>query len=102
MWLLQELSKIVVFKEDDIQPAFSRLYGHLKCTLDYSLKVSSRPPMDFSVHQKILWTLDSWASAEAEKPKFPPCFVLEFWFKWHISLWTHCRSHLKGCSKIPK
>ncbi|KAK1353204.1 hypothetical protein POM88_052339 [Heracleum sosnowskyi] len=51
--------------------------------------------MDFSTHQKILWTLDAWASAKAEKPNFPPSFVLEFWFKWHTLLWTHCRTHLK-------
>ncbi|KAL8100236.1 hypothetical protein AgCh_032471 [Apium graveolens] len=95
MWLLQELSKIVVFKEDDILPALSRLKERLQFTLDYSLKVSSRPPMDFSAHIKILWTLDAWASTKAEKPKLPS-FVLEFWFKWHTSLWTHCRSHLKN------
>ncbi|KAK1353300.1 hypothetical protein POM88_052435 [Heracleum sosnowskyi] len=51
--------------------ALSWLYGHRKFTLDYSLKVSSRPPMDFSAHQKILWTLDAWASAEAAVTNSP-------------------------------
>nr|XP_017246046.1 PREDICTED: midasin isoform X2 [Daucus carota subsp. sativus] len=95
MWLLEELSKIVVLKEDDIQPALSRLHVHLRSTLEYSLKFSSRPPTDFSAHQKILWILNAGASARAETPKIPS-FVLELWFKWHTSLWMHCSTHLKN------
>lgn len=32
--------------------------------MDFSLGYSSRPLIDFSPHQKILWTLDAWDSVQ--------------------------------------
>ncbi|CAK9179916.1 unnamed protein product [Ilex paraguariensis] len=89
MGLLQELSKIVLVDTEELESALSCLSDHLESALNFSLKFSSRPPTDFSPHQKILWTLDAWTSVDAAKTKVSS-FVLEMWFRWHTSLWTIC------------
>lgn len=95
----------------------------LQYALDYSLKSSSRSPIDFSSHQKILWMLDAWTSiGDGNNLCFYfvflklildyllTCdwvfllvhtkianFVHEMWFSWHSSLW-YCCSEL---DKVP-
>ncbi|XAR49907.1 hypothetical protein NMG60_11004090 [Bertholletia excelsa] len=87
MELLQELSQIVLVDSEGLQFALSGLSDILESTLNFSLNLSSRPPTDFLAHQKMLWTLDAWRSANAGNAKIAS-FVLEMWFSWHSSLWT--------------
>ncbi|KAA8540262.1 hypothetical protein F0562_024175 [Nyssa sinensis] len=97
MELLQELSKILLLDAEELHllcllisgvnfKALSTLSDSLESTLGFSLNFSSRPPIDFLPHQKILWTLDAWTTVAAVNAKIAS-FVLEMWFRWHSSLW---------------
>ncbi|KAK9282633.1 hypothetical protein L1049_010852 [Liquidambar formosana] len=98
MELLQELSKIVWVDGRGLQQALSRVSNLLETALNFSLKFSSRPPTNFLPHQKILWTLDAWPLMDAVNAKIAS-FVLEMWFRWHLSLWTHQSVLVKNFSK---
>ncbi|KAD4889375.1 hypothetical protein E3N88_21448 [Mikania micrantha] len=88
MRLLQELSNIVVLDGEHLESGLSRLDWLLKYTIEFSLNYSSRPPTDFSPHQKILWVLDAWTSVNSAHTSISST-VSEMWFNWHASLWKH-------------
>ncbi|XP_049392138.1 midasin isoform X1 [Solanum stenotomum] len=80
----QNLSPIALTDGEEQRQA---LAGLIKSAMDFSLNFSSRPPTDFSPHQKILWTLDAWRSTDRASEQISS-FVLEMWYIWHLSLWT--------------
>ncbi|KAJ0755641.1 putative von Willebrand factor, type A, AAA+ ATPase domain, midasin, midasin, AAA lid domain 7 [Helianthus annuus] len=94
MMLLQELSNIVVLDRTKLESGLSCLRWRLESTMQFSLDSSSRPPTDFSPHQKLLWVLDAWASVNPAQSSISST-VNEMWFNWHTSLWKH---HL-NCEK---
>ncbi|CAM8907839.1 unnamed protein product [Rhodiola kirilowii] len=87
MELLQELSDIVLSEKQTAQIELSRISHRIENTLSYSLASSSRPPIDFTPHQKILWTLDAWKSLDSATAK-ATSFVQEMWFSWHLHIWS--------------
>ncbi|KAI3727341.1 hypothetical protein L1987_67154 [Smallanthus sonchifolius] len=88
MRLLQELSNFIVLDGKELESGLSFLVRLLETTLKFSLKSSSRPPTDFSPHQKILWVLDAWTSVNSAHTSISSA-VIEMWFNWHTSLWKH-------------
>lgn len=86
--LLRELSRIALLDEKEQHEALSNLTGHVEYALNFSIKFSSRPPVDLIPHQKILWTVDAWSAIPAANTKLAS-FVLEMWFRWHRLLWIH-------------
>ncbi|CAJ1950871.1 unnamed protein product [Sphenostylis stenocarpa] len=66
--------------------AVGSLSNLLDFSLKFSLNFSSRPPQMFVPHQKILWTLNAWASVDTVNLKLAS-FILEMWFMWHESMW---------------
>ncbi|KAK9066170.1 hypothetical protein SSX86_013491 [Deinandra increscens subsp. villosa] len=88
MRLLQEISNTVVLDGKQLESGLSCLRWRLESTLKFSLNYSSRPPTDFSPHQKIKWVLDAWTSANSAHASISSTFV-EMWFNWHTSLWKH-------------
>ncbi|KAG7997478.1 hypothetical protein I3843_01G213100 [Carya illinoinensis] len=97
--LLQELSSILLVDPKGLQRALGTVSNLLEYGLKFSLTFSSRPPQIFLPHQKILWILDAWTSVDAVNAKITS-FVLEMWFRWHESLWTHRPDFIKNFSKI--
>ncbi|XP_076884991.1 midasin-like [Bidens hawaiensis] len=87
MRLLQELSKIVLDGKK-LKSGLSRCRWLLESSLKFSLDSSSRPPMDFSPHQKVLWVLDAWTAVNSVHSSLSST-VNEMWFNWHTSLWKH-------------
>ncbi|XP_073015322.1 midasin-like isoform X1 [Primulina eburnea] len=87
--LLQHLSEIAVVDTEEQHDALSDMAGDLESCLNFSLNYSSRPPTDFLPHQKIIWTLDAWASVDRVSEKVSS-FILEMWLKWHVTLWETC------------
>ncbi|XP_073126022.1 midasin isoform X2 [Henckelia pumila] len=87
--LLQHLTKIVVLDIEDQHNALSDMACDLESCLNFSLNYSSRPPTDFVPHQKIIWTLDAWASVDRATEKISS-FISEMWLKWHVTLWETC------------
>ncbi|CAM8892451.1 unnamed protein product [Rhodiola kirilowii] len=71
----------------EMQQELSRISHLIENTLSYSLASSSRPPIDFTPHQKILWTLDAWKSLDSATAK-ATSFVQEMWFSWHLHIWS--------------
>ncbi|CAA6669952.1 unnamed protein product [Spirodela intermedia] len=94
--LLQELTESCTLNSKNLFEVLSRMSEFLQYALDYSLKLSSRSPIDFSPHQKILWMLDAWTSIGDVHTKIAN-FVHQMWFNWHSSLW-YCCSEL---DKVP-
>ncbi|KAJ9190362.1 hypothetical protein P3X46_001577 [Hevea brasiliensis] len=88
MELLQNLSTIVLVDPRGLQQALGGVSNMLESALKFSLTLSGRPPQNFIPHQKILWTLEAWASVDAVNAKIAS-YVLEMWFWWHLSLWNH-------------
>lgn len=99
MELLQELSKIVLLDDQDLQHALYGVSDHLRFALNFSLKVSSRTPTDFLPHQRMLWMLDAWTSMDAANVRIAS-LVMEMWFRWHSSLWGYCYFSFKNFSRI--
>ncbi|XP_078434368.1 midasin-like protein isoform X2 [Wolffia australiana] len=87
--LLEELTEGCTLSPCDLLEAFSKMSGLLQYALEYSLKFSSRSPVDFSPHQKILWIIDAWASLGDVRMRVANV-VHEMWFSWHSSLWYQC------------
>lgn len=114
---LSAMKKFKTFVDSICWQVLRRLYDLIVFALKFSLDFSSRPPTDFSPHQKILWNLDAWSSEETgnsivNRLAFRcvyiiklltilhllflvtaftklSSFTLELWFSWHKSLWTH-------------
>lgn len=90
----------------------------LKYTMDYSLRSSSRSPLEYIQHQIIWWIHDNWTNVDNGKKatflffltkliffyvvaynltrescaghaKVASC-ILEMWYNYHSSLWTYC------------
>ncbi|KAF8388344.1 hypothetical protein HHK36_027010 [Tetracentron sinense] len=99
MELLQELSKFILVGTKELYLVLSNTSELLECAFNFSLNFSSRAPTDFLPHQKILWTLDAWTSVDSVNTKVAS-FILEMWFRWHSSLWTHCSEQVKNFSRI--
>ncbi|XP_029127909.1 midasin [Cajanus cajan] len=87
MDLLQKLTSIHLDDLEGLHQAMGRLSNLLDFSLKFSLSFSSRPPQMFSPHQKMLWTLNAWASMDAVNFKIAS-FIVEMWFKWHESIWV--------------
>ncbi|XP_073036075.1 midasin-like isoform X3 [Primulina eburnea] len=87
--LLQHLTEIVGLDIEEQHSALSDMACDLESCLNFSLNYSSRPPTDFLPHQKIIWTLDAWASVDRVTEKISS-FISEMWLKWHITLWETC------------
>ncbi|XP_059279886.1 midasin isoform X2 [Lycium ferocissimum] len=85
--LLQQLSIIALADGQEQYKGLTALAGLIESAMTFSLNFSSRPPTDFSPHQKILWTLDAWESMYRVSEQISS-FVLEMWFIWHLSLWA--------------
>ncbi|PHT84114.1 hypothetical protein T459_12557 [Capsicum annuum] len=85
--LLQQLSTIALADGQKQYEGLTDLAGLIEFAMTFSLKFSSRPPTDFSPHQKILWTLDAWKSIYGVSEQISS-FVLDMWYKWHTSLWN--------------
>ncbi|KAI7735786.1 hypothetical protein M8C21_000548, partial [Ambrosia artemisiifolia] len=88
MRLLQESFNTVVLDGEELEYGLSCLHELLESTLSSLLNSSSRPPTDFSPHQKILWVLDARSSVNSAHASIS-CAVTEMWFNWHTSLWKH-------------
>ncbi|KAL3008468.1 hypothetical protein AAZX31_07G033800 [Glycine max] len=99
MELLQKLTSIHLDDLEGLHQAVGRLSNLLDFALKFSLSFSSRPPQMFFPHQKILCTLNTWASVDAVNLKIAS-FILEMWFKWHESLWVYFPKSVKGVARI--
>lgn len=90
--LLQQLSTVALADGEEQCQDLTGLLGLIESAMNFSLNFSSRPPTDFSPHQKILWTLE--ARETIYRDQFQKVieqissFVLEMWYIWHSSLWT--------------
>uniref|UniRef100_A0A7N0T976 Midasin n=1 Tax=Kalanchoe fedtschenkoi TaxID=63787 RepID=A0A7N0T976_KALFE len=87
MELLHELSAIVLSETQTAQNKLSGISYLIQNALSFSLASSSRPPMNFTSHQKILWTLDAWKSLDSAIAK-ATSFIQEMWFTWHSYMWS--------------
>ncbi|XP_027334240.1 midasin [Abrus precatorius] len=99
MELLQKLTSIHLDDLSGLHQDVERLSNLLDFALKFSLNFSSRPPQMFSPHQKILWTLNAWASVDAVNLKIAS-FIMEMWFNWHESMWALFPEFVKNFSKI--
>ncbi|RDX86825.1 Midasin, partial [Mucuna pruriens] len=101
-WDMELLQKLTSIHLDDLEGSHQAV-GHvsnlLESALKFSLSFSSRPPQMFLPHQKILWTLNAWASVDAVNLKIAS-FILEMWFKWHESMWVCFPRFVKNFAKI--
>ncbi|XP_071712181.1 midasin isoform X2 [Rutidosis leptorrhynchoides] len=89
MRLLQMLSKdIITLDDSESESGLSCLRGLLKSAIEFSLNMSSRPPTDFSPYQKISWVHGAGTCVQSAHASVSST-VLELWFNWHTSLWTH-------------
>lgn len=96
--LLQELSRSTSMDVTKANQVLSNMSDSLRYALEYSLNFSSRPPLDFSPHQTILWILDADSTADLAQTKIAS-FVLEMWYNWHSSMWNVCYVTLKKFSQ---
>ncbi|WOL06186.1 midasin isoform X3 [Canna indica] len=87
--LLNELSKNILVDSSELQGVLHKSSDRLTHFLNYSLKFSSRPPMDFTSHQMILWILDAWKTVDSVHVELAG-FLMDMWLKFHTSLWSHC------------
>lgn len=94
MELLQELSLFIIVDTEESRQALLGLSGILESALGFMLNFSSRHPTDILAHQKILWALQAWTSADAEFSRIAS-FVLEMWFSWHSTMWTQQHASAK-------
>ncbi|KAL9235481.1 hypothetical protein vseg_010237 [Gypsophila vaccaria] len=85
--LLEDLSKFVVADTRDLKLLLSGLNDHLKNSCDFSMKYSSRTPLDFVSHQEIVWVVDAWSEIPEAASKVVSS-VHAMWFNWHSSLWN--------------
>ncbi|KAK9734478.1 hypothetical protein RND81_04G142700 [Saponaria officinalis] len=85
--LLEDLSKFVVADTRDLKLLLSGLNDHLKNSCDFSMKYSSRTPLDFVPHQEIVWVVDAWSEIPEAGSKVVSS-VHAMWFNWHSSLWN--------------
>ncbi|XP_050232290.1 midasin isoform X2 [Mercurialis annua] len=99
MELLQKLLTLVLIDPKELEMALGGVSNLMKFALKYSLTLSGRPPQNFIPHQKLLWTLEEWASIDSVNAKISS-YVLEMWFWWHLSLWNHCPISVEGCLKV--
>ncbi|KAK8465039.1 hypothetical protein PHAVU_010G134100 [Phaseolus vulgaris] len=99
MELLQKLTSIHLDDLEGLHQAVGCLSNLLNFALKFSLSFSSRPPQMFVPHQKILWTLNAWASVDTVNLKIAS-FILEMWFKWHESIWVWFPKFSKNIAKI--
>lgn len=99
MDLLQKLSMIVLVDHKECQLALGSVSNLIESAMKHSLTFSTRPPQNFIPHQKILWTLDAWMSVDAVNAKIAS-YVLEMWFWWHSSLWSHCPVFSENFGKV--
>ncbi|WVZ15742.1 hypothetical protein V8G54_013308, partial [Vigna mungo] len=99
MELLQKLTSIHLDDLEGLHQAVGYLSDLLDFALKFSLSFSSRPPQMFVPHQKILWTLNAWASVDAVNLKIAS-FILEMWFKWHETVWVWFPKFNKNFVKI--
>ncbi|XP_038723701.1 midasin [Tripterygium wilfordii] len=97
--LLEKLLSIILDDYEGLQQGLSSILKLLEFALNHSITFSTRPPQTYMPHQKLIWTLDAWMSVEAVGEKVSSC-VLEMWFWWHSSLWTHSPSFVKNFSTI--
>ncbi|KAL2575217.1 hypothetical protein GLYMA_16G004800v4 [Glycine max] len=94
MKLLQKLTSIHLDDLEELHQAVGCVSNLLDFALKFSLSFSSRPPQMFLPHQKILWTLNAWASVDSVNLKIAS-FILEMWFKWHESIWVYFPKSVK-------
>ncbi|KAH9607417.1 hypothetical protein KSS87_007507 [Heliosperma pusillum] len=87
--LLEDLSGIVLADRSDMELLLSGLNERLKYSREYSIKYSSRTPLDFVPHQEMLWTVDAWSEIPEATSKIVSS-VHAMWCNWHSSLWN-CR-----------
>ncbi|KAJ6959314.1 midasin isoform X1 [Populus alba x Populus x berolinensis] len=84
---------------DHLYKALGSVSNLIESAMKHSLTFSTRPPQNFIPHQKILWTLDAWMSVDAVNAKIAS-YVLEMWFWWHSSLWSHCPVFSENFGKV--
>ncbi|XP_073008545.1 midasin isoform X3 [Typha latifolia] len=97
--LLKEFANCTLVDSSDVYQVVSNRSNLLQYALDFSLNFSSRSPVEFKPHQMILWILDAWSSVNTVNTKVANC-VVEMWYNYHSSLWTHCSGGLKSFLKI--
>ncbi|XP_057535568.1 midasin isoform X3 [Amaranthus tricolor] len=85
--LLCDLSETILADPKDLQSLLSGSYDSLQHSMDFSISLSSRSPLDFVPHQEMLWILDAWMTVPEVSQKLVTS-VLDMWFKWHSSLWS--------------
>ncbi|XP_074294838.1 midasin-like [Silene latifolia] len=85
--LLEDLSEIVLADRSDMELLLSGLNERLKYSCDYSIKYSSRTPLDFVPHQEMVWTVDAWSEIPEASSKVVSS-VHAMWCNWHSSLWN--------------
>ncbi|KAL8154412.1 hypothetical protein V2J09_012172 [Rumex salicifolius] len=86
--LLQQMPGIILADANQVISALSHLEENLKTALDFSLKFSSRSPLDMLPYQMILYMIDPSASTSAVNCEHAS-LALEMWFRWHSFLWRN-------------
>ncbi|CAM0956904.1 unnamed protein product [Alopecurus aequalis] len=97
--LLQCLSKCTQLDCSEIHQIIANSEALLNYSMDYSLELSSRSPLDFTQHQIIWWINDAWATVDNVHVKVASS-LLEMWYNYHKSLWTYCSGSPKALLPI--
>eukprot|EP01018_Ginkgo_biloba_P038909 Gb_21123 [translate_table: standard] len=84
--LLKVLSeRLLPYIRGHDQDTLNMAYG-LRKAIKFSLQSTSRSPLDFVPHQKLLWILDAHSSAVVDGTMFSSA-IHDMWFRWHSALW---------------
>ncbi|KAJ1295332.1 hypothetical protein BS78_01G216000 [Paspalum vaginatum] len=97
--LLQQLSKCTQNDSSEAHEIVVNSEHMLKYAMDYSLGSSSRSPLEYIQHQMIWWIGHAWATIDNVHLKVASC-VLEMWYYYHSSLWTHCSGSPKSLFSV--
>ncbi|XP_042401089.1 midasin-like [Zingiber officinale] len=87
--LLSKFSKCMLADTSELHEGLLNLSDSLVHSVEYALNFSSRPPMDFTSHQTILWILDAWKTFDSVNAELSMT-VIDMWFKFHSFLWGLC------------
>ncbi|CAG8485903.1 6023_t:CDS:10 [Diversispora eburnea] len=87
MQIIRQLQSIVALNFDLKN---SIIIHQLSAWRDWSLKYSSRSPLDFVPHQQILWNYGIFSNAPVNKPKFVlNNMIQDVIYGWHNRLWNN-------------
>uniref|UniRef100_J3N351 Midasin n=1 Tax=Oryza brachyantha TaxID=4533 RepID=J3N351_ORYBR len=92
--LLQRLSKCAHLDSSEPHQVIANTEYLLKYAMDFSLRLSSRSPVEFTQHQIIWWIQHAWARVDNVHVKVSSS-ILEMWYNYHTFLWTYCSGRPK-------